>query len=189
MSTEVTVVGNLTDDPQFKYLADGTAVARFTVASNERVNNNGTWRDADPVYMPCNVWRSLAENAVESLNKGDRVMVTGRLRTNTWTTQSGEQRSRMELTVDELGPSLKFATAKPTKTRGQAAAREQAPTVQANQVQSQAHTTAGQGPGPAAFAGASFGAPAQAATAPQPQVSTGGPARSYRQPTGTRRTR
>jgi single-strand DNA-binding protein len=186
------VVGNLTDDPQLKYLPDGTAAARFTVASNPRVFEGGQWRDGDPVFVPCNAWRALAENAAESLGKGDRVMVTGRLKANTWTTQAGEKRSRLELTVDEVGPSLRFATARPAKTAAPAVAPAQTadrhPTqVPASQANTSTNPDMGQA-GPAAVAASSFGTPAQAAAPTQPQPSMGGPARSYR-PSGTRRAR
>jgi len=167
MSSEITVVGNLTDDPQFKYLPDGTAVARFTVASNQRVFEGGQWRDGEPVFVPCNAWRATAENAVESLSKGDRVMVTGRLKTNTWTTQAGEKRSRLELSVDEVGPSLRFATARPTRTAAPTAARAPSADRQASQApRSQANTSANpssEQTAPAALAAASFAAPAAGA--------------------------
>lgn len=109
----VTIVGNLTDDPELRFTPSGTAVAKFVVAHNPRTRQaDGTYMDGTPTFMPCTAWRSLAENAAQSLKGGMRVIVTGRLRTETWEDQaSGGKRSRVVLDVDGCGPDLMFATA------------------------------------------------------------------------------
>jgi single-strand DNA-binding protein len=111
--TTVTLVGNLTGDPDLRYTKDGVAMARFTVASTPRLLDRQTnqFRDGDPLFLTCTAWRELAEHAAESLSKGTRVIVTGRLRLSRWENEAGETRSAMGLDVDEIGPSLRFATA------------------------------------------------------------------------------
>ncbi len=119
--TTLTVVGNLTGDPELRFLPNGTAMAKFTVASTPRVfdRDKNEYRDGDPLFMTCTVWRDLAEHVTESLTKGTRVVVIGRLRLSRWETPEGEKRSAYGLDVDEIGPSLRFAQAKVTKaTRG-----------------------------------------------------------------------
>jgi single-strand DNA-binding protein len=116
--TTVTLVGNLTDAPDLRYTASGVAMAKFTVASTPRVldRTSGQYRDGDPLFLACTAWRELAEHAAESnLQKGTRVVVVGRLRLSRWETDEGEKRSAYGLDVDELGPSLRFATAKVAK--------------------------------------------------------------------------
>ncbi|RSD15481.1 single-stranded DNA-binding protein [Amycolatopsis eburnea] len=115
--TMVTVVGNLTADPELRFTPAGAAVANFTIASTPRQldRESGEWRDGDPVFLRCSVWRQYAENAAESLLRGTRVIAHGRLRQRSYDTQEGEKRTVMELDVDELGPSLRYATAKVTK--------------------------------------------------------------------------
>ncbi len=115
--TTVTVVGNLTGDPELRYTPTGTAVANLTVASTPRYFDKQTssWRDGDTLFMRCNTWRATAENAAESLSKGDRVIVSGRLRQKSYQTREGEQRTVYELEVDEIGPSLRYATTKVNK--------------------------------------------------------------------------
>jgi single-strand DNA-binding protein len=112
--TILTIVGALTADPELNFIPSGAAVANFTIASNERIfdRKSGEWKDQDPIFVRCNVWRQMAENVAESLSKGNRVMVHGRLRQRSYETKQGEKRTVMELEVDEIGPSLKFATAK-----------------------------------------------------------------------------
>jgi single-strand DNA-binding protein len=112
--TIITVVGNLTADPELRFTASGAAVANFTVASTPRLFDRDTseWRGGDPLFMRCNLWRQAAENAAESLTKGARVVVTGRLHQRTFETREGEKRTVTELEVDEIGPSLRYATAK-----------------------------------------------------------------------------
>lgn len=112
--TIITVVGSLTDDPQLRFTPSGAAVANFTVASNSRRFDKTTneWRDDDPLFLRCNIWRDAAEHVSESLSKGSRVIVVGRLKQRSYETKSGEKRSVMELEVDEVGPSLKWATAR-----------------------------------------------------------------------------
>jgi single-strand DNA-binding protein len=107
-----TIVGNLVEDPELRFTNNGTAVANMRVAVTQRIQQDGQWRDGDTSYFRVNVWRGQAEHLADSLSKGDRVMVTGRLRQRTWETGEGEKRSVTELEADEVGASLKFATAK-----------------------------------------------------------------------------
>ena len=110
---QVTIVGNLTDDPELRYTPNGAAVATVRVAVNRRIPDGaGGWKDAETSFFRVNAWRTLAENAAESLTRGTRVVVTGRLRSRSWENQEGETRSAVEIEADEIGPSLKFATAK-----------------------------------------------------------------------------
>jgi single-strand DNA-binding protein len=113
---QVTIVGNLTDDPELRYTPNGAAVATLRVAVNRRVpDGSGGWKDADTSFFRVNAWRTLAENAAESLTRGSRVLVVGRLRSRSWETQEGETRSAVEIEADEVGPSLRWATAKVEK--------------------------------------------------------------------------
>lgn len=113
----VTVHGNLTADPELRFTPSGAAVAGFTVASTPRHydRDSGKWVDGDPLFLRCNVWRQMAENVAECLTRGTRVIVTGRLRQRSYDTQDGQKRTVVELEVDEIGPSLKFATAQVRK--------------------------------------------------------------------------
>jgi single-strand DNA-binding protein len=115
--TVITVVGNLTADPELRFTPSGAAVANFTVASTPRNfdRQSGEWKDGDALFMRCNVWRQAAENVAETLTRGMRVMVSGRLRQRSFETREGEKRTVVELEVDEVGPSLKYATAKVNK--------------------------------------------------------------------------
>ena len=116
--TTLTVVGNLTDDPELRFTAQGVALAKFTVASTPRVMDRQTnqFRDGDSLFLTCTVWRDMAEHVAESLIRGTRVVVHGRLRLSRWEDkETGEKRSMMQLDVDEIGPSLRFAQAKVTK--------------------------------------------------------------------------
>jgi single-strand DNA-binding protein len=115
--TVITVVGNLTADPELRFTPSGAAVANFTVASTPRTfdRQSGEWRDGDALFLRCNVWRQAAENVAESLTRGMRVMVSGRLRQRSFETREGEKRTVVELEVDEVGPSLRYATAKVNK--------------------------------------------------------------------------
>jgi single-strand DNA-binding protein len=106
------IVGNLVEDPELRFSNNGTAVANLRVAVTQRIQQDGQWRDGDTSFFRVNVWRAQAEHLADSLGKGDRVMVTGRLRQRTWETAEGEKRSVTELEADEVGASLKFATAK-----------------------------------------------------------------------------
>ena len=114
--TPITVVGNLVADPELKYTQNGTAVANFRVASTPRVYRDGQWVDGEGMFLTCSLWREAAENAVESLSKGMRVIVQGRLRQRSYETREGERRTVFEVEVDEVGPSLKFARAQVTRT-------------------------------------------------------------------------
>lgn len=115
--TMLTLVGNLTADPELRYTKQGVPVARLRVASTPRTYDKarGEYVDGEPLYLTCSVWKQPAENVTESLTRGARVVVTGRLRMNSWETPEGEKRSAWELDVDEIGPSLRFAVAKPEK--------------------------------------------------------------------------
>jgi single-strand DNA-binding protein len=113
----VTVVGNLTNDPELRFTPSGAAVANFTVASTPRLLDKATneWKDGDALFLRCSIWRQAAENVAESLQKGARVIVTGRLRQRSYETKEGEKRTVVECEVDEVGPSLRYATAKVVK--------------------------------------------------------------------------
>lgn len=115
--TTLTLVGNLTSDPELRFTPNGVAVAKFTVASTPRTLNKATneWVDGETLFMTCNVWRQAAENAGESLTKGMRVFVSGRLKARSYETKEGDKRTVMELEVDTFGPDLTRATAKVTK--------------------------------------------------------------------------
>ena len=116
--TQITIAGNLVDDPQLRYTPTGQAVANFRVASTPRFRDNSTgeWKDGDSLFLSCNVWRQAAENVAESLQRGMRVMVQGRLRQRSYETKEGEKRTVYEIEVDEVGPSLRNASAKVTKS-------------------------------------------------------------------------
>ena len=116
--TVITIIGNLTNDPELRFTPSGAAVANFTVASTPRTfdRQSNEWKDGETLFMRCSVWRDAAENVAESLQRGTRVLVTGRLRSRTYDTKEGEKRTVVELDVDEVGPSLRYATAKVAKT-------------------------------------------------------------------------
>src|ERR1700758_2864095 len=115
--TVITVVGNLTADPELRFTPSGAAVASFTVAATPRTfdRNTNEWKDGDALFLRCSIWRQAAENVAESLTKGMRVVVQGRLKQRSYETREGEKRTVVELDVEEGGPSLKYATAKVTK--------------------------------------------------------------------------
>ena len=112
--TIMTVIGNLTADPELRFTASGAAVANFTVASTPRTFDraSGEWKDGEALFLRCNIWRQAAENVAESLSRGSRVIVSGRLKQRSFETKEGEKRTVIELEVDEIGPSLRYATAK-----------------------------------------------------------------------------
>lgn len=114
--TMITLVGNLTADPELRWTPTGTAVATFVVASTPRTFKNGQWSDGDTLFLRCSAWRQLGENLAESLRKGARVVVTGRLRQRTFPTADEQLRTVVEVEVDEAAASLKFATATLTRT-------------------------------------------------------------------------
>lgn len=112
----VTIVGNLTDDPELRYTPSGAPVATFTVAVNRRTRDeSGNWKDGETSFIRCNVWRQQAEHVAESMSKGMRTIVCGRLRQRSWETQEGQRRSVTEIECESVGPSLEFATATVTK--------------------------------------------------------------------------
>lgn len=116
--TQITVVGNLTGDPELRFISSGAAVVNFTVASTPRTfdRQSNEWKDGETLFMRCSLWREAAENVAESLTKGMRVIVSGRLVSRSWEA-NGEKRTVTEMQVDEVGPSLRYATAKVTRTQ------------------------------------------------------------------------
>lgn len=130
--TPITVVGNLVADPELRYTPSGVAVANFRVASTPRNydKNTNQWVDGDPLFMACNVWRQAAENVANSLGKGDRVIVNGRLRQRSFENREGEKRTVIELEVDEVGPALKYATAQVAKAAPNRGGQPQQPAQQ-----------------------------------------------------------
>ena len=117
--TVITVVGNLVDDPELRFTPSGAAVANFRIASTPRTFDKQTneWKDGEGLFLSCAIWRQAAENVAESLQKGMRVVVQGRLKQRSYETREGEKRTVYELDVEEVGPSLKYATAKVTRTQ------------------------------------------------------------------------
>ncbi len=120
MDTFVTVVGNLTDDPELRFTPNGMAVANFRLAVTPRIQEGDTWKDGDTSFFRVNAWRELAANVTESLGKGHRAVMIGRLGTRCWETQDGDKRWVVEIDANEVAPSLKRATAKPQVPRGAA---------------------------------------------------------------------
>ena len=125
--TTVTVIGNLTADPELRFVSNGSAVANFTVASTPRTfdRQTGEWKDGDTLYMRCSIWRESAENLAESLTKGARVIVTGRLTQRSYETREGEKRTVIELVADEIAASLRYATAKVNRAQRSSGGRPQ----------------------------------------------------------------
>ncbi len=117
--TIITVVGNLTNDPELRFTPSGSAVANFTIASTPRTfdRQSNEWKDGETLFLRASVWREAAENVAESLTKGTRVVVQGRLKSRSYETKEGEKRTVMELEVDEIGPSLRYASAKVNRTQ------------------------------------------------------------------------
>jgi single-strand DNA-binding protein len=117
--TTLTIIGNLTQDPELRFTPSGAAVANFTVASTPRTfdRQSNEWKDGETLFMRCAVWRDAAENVAESLTRGSRVIVSGRLKSRSYETKEGEKRTVVEMEVDEIGPSLRYASAKVTKTQ------------------------------------------------------------------------
>jgi len=114
---QIIIVGNLTDDPELRYTPNGAAVVKFRVAVNRRFKDEaGNWKDGETSYFTVNAWRTLAENVAETLSRGTRVVVAGRLQMRSWETQEGDKRTVVEIEADEIGPSLKWATARIERT-------------------------------------------------------------------------
>jgi single-strand DNA-binding protein len=115
--TPITVIGNLTDDPELRFTPQGAALVKFRVASTPRVFDRAKneYRDGNPLFLTCTAWRDLAEHVAESLSKGDRAVVIGRLKSRSWETPEGDKRSVVEVEADEVAPSLRWATAKPER--------------------------------------------------------------------------
>ena len=117
--TQITIVGNLVADPELRFTSSGQPVATFRVASTPRIRDaaSGEWKDGDSLFLTCNVWRQAAENVAESLQRGMRVIVSGRLRQRSYETKEGEKRTVYEVEVDDVGPSLRNASAKVTRAQ------------------------------------------------------------------------
>jgi single-strand DNA-binding protein len=113
--THVTITGNLTDDPELAYTPNGTAVANFRLAVTPRIKQGDSWKDGETSFFRITAWRDLAEHLADSLSKGDRAIVLGQLRMRSWETPEGDKRSVVEVTAEEAGPSLRWATAKPER--------------------------------------------------------------------------
>lgn len=115
----LTIVGNLTNDPELRFTPSGQAVASFTVASSARYldKTSNEWKDGEALYMRCSVWRQYAENVAESLTRGTRVIVTGRLKQRSYETREGEKRTVIEMDVEDVGPALRYSTAKVTRVQ------------------------------------------------------------------------
>jgi single-strand DNA-binding protein len=133
--TIITVIGNLTDDPELRFTPSGAAVANFTIASTPRTFDKqaNEWKDGEALFLRCSIWRQAAENVAESLTKGTRVVAQGRLAARSYETREGEKRTVNELQVDEIGPSLTWATAKVTRaSRGGGSSRPSTPAAAAS---------------------------------------------------------
>jgi len=117
--TTLTVIGNLTNDPELRFTPSGAAVANFTIASTPKTfdRNSNEWKDGETLFLRCAVWKEPGENVAESLTKGMRVIISGRLKSRSYETKEGEKRTVIELEVDEIGPSLRYATAKVNRTQ------------------------------------------------------------------------
>jgi single-strand DNA-binding protein len=124
--TTTILYGNLTDDPELLFTPTGAAVAHLRVAVTPRVKDGNDWKDGDTSFFRVNAWRQLAEHTADSLSKGDRVIVVGRLKARTWETPEGERRSVTEIEADEIGPSLRWATAKPQRATTAAGSKAKA---------------------------------------------------------------
>ncbi|TFD27493.1 single-stranded DNA-binding protein [Cryobacterium cryoconiti] len=145
--TVITVVGNLTSDPELRYTANGLAVANFTIASTPRNfdRQSSEWKDGESLFLRASVWREFAEHVAGSLTKGTRVIATGRLKQRSYETKEGEKRTSMELEIDEIGPSLKYATAQLTRTQSSNGPRGGGAPVVAGNDEPWAATAPGQG--------------------------------------------
>lgn len=119
MSTNITIIGNVTKEPELRFTPSGAAVANFTVAVNERRKNAaGEWEDGDATFYECAAWKEMAENVAESIERGSRVVLSGKLKARNYDRQDGSRGTSLDVTVDEIGPSLRWATAKVTRSGG-----------------------------------------------------------------------
>ena len=164
--TIITVVGNLTAAPELRFTPNGAAVANFTVASTPRTfdRNTNEWKDGEALFLRCSVWKEVAENVAESLDKGMRVIVQGRLKARSYDDKDGNRRASWELDVDEIGPALKFATAKVTRAQRGGGAPNSSSVSAVNAAQSAGFGT---NPNNASGQSAGFGAPQPPAPAQQ----------------------
>ncbi len=176
--TPITVIGNLTGDPELRFTPSGAAVANFTVASTPRYfdKQSNDWKDAEALFLNCSVWRQSAENVAESLVKGSRVIVNGRLKARSYETREGEKRTVFEIDVEEIGPSLKYATAKVNKTTrsGGSGGYGQQPGQPAPQPQGYQGGQGGQGGQPQGDPWSTPGVSGQAAPQGDPWAAQGG---------------
>lgn len=180
--TVITIVGNLTADPELRFTPSGAAVANLTVASTPRSfdKNSNEWKDGEAIFMRCSVWRDYAENVAETLHRGDRVIVTGRLRSRSYE-HEGQKRTSMEMEIDEIGPALRYASARVTKAERSGGGGGGAPAPAAG---GDPWATPAPGAAPPQWAGAPApaappgwaGAPAPAAPAPAPAAPPQAPA-------------
>ena len=161
--TVITLVGNLVDDPELRFTQSGAAVAKFRLASTPRTFDKQTneWKDGESLFLTCNVWRQAAENVAESLQRGMRVIVQGRLKSRSYETRDGEKRTVFEIDVDEVGPSLRNATAKVSKTMRSGPGADQGGFGGQAAQQNDPWTTPQGGQGPGGDAPAGGGQPAQ----------------------------
>lgn len=143
--TVITVVGNLTADPELRYTQSGVAVASFTIASTPRSfdRQSGEWKDGEALFLRASVWREFAENAASSLRKGMRVIAQGRLRQRSYETREGERRTSYEIDIDEIGPSVRYATAQVTRTPSGGRSGGQSAPAQSNNWTTPASNTGG----------------------------------------------
>ena len=154
--TVITVIGNLTADPELRFTPSGAAVANFTVASTPRMFDRQTneWKDGEALFLRCSIWREAAENVAESLTRGSRVIVSGRLKQRSFETREGEKRTVVELEVDEIGPSLKYATAKVNKaSRSGGGGGSRQPAAQSSGASAASEDPWGSAPASGSFAG------------------------------------
>jgi len=147
--TTLTVIGNLTNDPELRFTPDGAAVANFTIASTPRTfdKNSNEWKDGETLFLRASVWREAAENVAESLTKGMRVIASGNLKPRSYETKEGEKRTVIEFDVDEIGPSLKYANAKVNRTQRSGGQGGQQQTQQSAQQQAWGGNQPAQNPG------------------------------------------
>ncbi len=159
---QVTLVGNITDDPELRFTPSGSAVANFTVAVNRRIRQGDRWEDKLDGFFNCSCWRDMAENAAESLRKGTRVVVVGRLNQRSWEDREGNRRTAVELQVDEVAPSLRWATAQIQKSQRSSGGAPQ----QAGGGGGGSGTSSGSGSGTGSGGGDDWSAPANVPSGP-----------------------
>ena len=173
LQNSVTIVGNVTDDPELRFTPSGLPVANFTVAVNSRIKKGDQWEDRNDGFFRCSCWRDMAENVAESITKGTRVMVIGRLQEQKWEDNDGGKRSRIEIQVDEVGPTLRWATATVTKSQRSSGGGYQGGGQQGGQGGQGSQGGQGGGSWGAPQQGGNWGAPAEGGQAPAQQQGGG----------------